>query len=181
MDEPASRSFILIPEPLPAREQHGFQRTTCGCEFCRAPCRHIPGSLDVADLARLCPSDADLFSWAEEHLRAITDKSYPTLVPARQASGECHWLIGGGCGVHANAPYGCAFFDTHMSAEEADRRAAATIAARREDESQQGPYYRVWRHLIDRGLTCPSGDRAGLGQEYRRLRRTLERHRRRRT
>src|SRR5205807_19611 len=67
------------------RAQFDFRRTRCGCEFCTAPCRHIPGSLDVSDLSRLCPPTQDLFSWAEEHLVALTDKPFPTLVPARQA------------------------------------------------------------------------------------------------
>ena len=98
-----------------AREEYGFRRTVCGCECCRAPCRHVPGSLDVTDLVRLCPPPLDLFVWAEQHLRAVVDKPYPTLVPARGPGGHCHWLFEGQCVVHENAPYSCAFFDTHMT------------------------------------------------------------------
>lgn len=161
------------------REQFGFRRTVCGCEFCRAPCRHIPGSLDVADLPRLCPPGQDVFAWAEQHLRALTDKPFPTLVPARQANGHCHWLVAGQCAVHAHAPYSCAFFDSHQSEAEVQRRSAATIEARRQDAAQNGLYYRVWRHLCEKGLIGPSGDRAGLATELRRLHRRAERQQRR--
>ena len=55
------------------REQYGFRRTRCGCDLCRAPCKHIPGSLDVEDLLRLCPENRDPFEWAEEHLTNDVD------------------------------------------------------------------------------------------------------------
>jgi hypothetical protein len=152
------------------REQHGFTRTVCGCEVCRAPCRHLPGSLDVADLLRLCPDNEDPFSWAEQHLRALTDKEFPTLVPARLPNCHCHWLYEGQCVVHENAPYGCAFFDTHMAPEEVERRSAATIQARKDDEATKGLYYRVWVHLCKKGLTGKSGDRTALGEEMEQIR-----------
>src|SRR5262245_41659517 len=155
------------PDHLPPREQYGFRRTRCDCTLCAVPCRHMPGSLDVADLARLCPEGQDLFAWAELHLRALTDKSYPTLVPARAANGHCHWLVEGRCAVHENAPYGCAFFDLHQSDAEADRRAAATLKARRDDAASNGLYYRLWLYLCRRGLTVPSGNRAGIIEEVK--------------
>ena len=162
-------------ESPPPREQHGFRRTVCGCALCAAPCRHIPGSLDVADLDRLCPAGRDLFAWAEEHLRAVTDKSFPTLVPARGLGGPCHWHFDGRCAVHEAAPYSCAFFDAHMAAEEVQQRSAATIAARRADAAAEGLYFRVWRHLCGKGLTCLSGDREALAEEVRRMQREAER------
>lgn len=161
----------------PLREQYGFRRTSCACVWCAAPCRHIPGSLDVTDLPRLCPAGQDVFAWAEEHLRALTNKPYPTLVPARQANGHCHWFFEGKCAVHEHAPYGCAFFDVHMTAEEADRRAAATIQARREDAARQGLYYRVWLHLCRKELIGRPGDRIGLAQEIRQIQRNRARSR----
>ncbi len=161
------------------REQHGFRRTTCACAFCQAPCRHLPGSLDVEDLARLCPPDQDLFSWAEQHLRALPEKPFLTLVPARQANGQCHWFVDGRCAVHEAAPYGCAFYDLHMSEAEAERRSAATIQARRADEARKGLYYQVWRQLCRKGLIGPPGDRDGLAEDLAKLRRRVERNRRR--
>lgn len=129
----------------------------------------MPGSLDVADLARLCPAETDVFAWAEEHLRAIVDKPFPTLVPARQANGHCHWLYEGRCLVHEKAPYSCAFFDAHMTEAEIERRSAATIAARQADAAANGPYFRVWSYLARRGLVVKSGDRAALAEEVRRI------------
>lgn len=162
-------------EAAPNRELHGFSRTTCGCEICRVPCRHVPGGLDPADLPRLCPPGQDLLAWAEEHLRALTDKPFPTLVPARQASGACHWLFDERCAVHDQAPYGCAFFDTHMSKPEADQRYRATVEARKQDAASEGLYYRVWRHLRQRGLIGRPGDRAAMNEEMSRLCRTADR------
>ncbi|MGE3807439.1 MAG: hypothetical protein AB7K24_22475 [Gemmataceae bacterium] len=160
-------------------QQHGFERTVCGCEFCRAPCRHIPGSLDVSDLERLCPPGRDIFAWAEEHLVALVDKSCPTLVPARGVNGHCHWLFQDLCVVHENAPFGCSFFDSHMSDEEAKIRADATMQARRDDAQANGLYYRVWMHLQARGRVGRSGDRDGLADDVRKLQRTINKNMRR--
>jgi hypothetical protein len=111
-----------------------------------------------------------VFRWAEEHLRAIVDKGYPTLVPARGMNGHCHWLFAGRCAVHPVAPYSCAFFDAHMAEAEIDRRSAATIQARREDAAANGLYFRVWLHLCGKNLIGPLGDRVGLAEEVRSLR-----------
>jgi hypothetical protein len=165
---------------LPAvRQEHGFRRTECACPLCAAPCRHIPGGLDPADLARLCPPGQDVFAWAEQHLRALTDRPYPTLVPARGPDGSCHWLFQGRCAVHANAPYGCAFFDTHMSPDEVERRYAATVAARQEDAAAGGLYHRVWQHLCRRGLVGRRGNGADLARDLHQFIRGARRNRRR--
>jgi hypothetical protein len=138
----------------------------------------MPGSLDISDLPRLCPAGQDVFAWAEQHLRALIDKPFPTLVPARQADGHCHWLYHGKCAVHEVAPYGCAFFDSHLDASEVKRRSAATIQARRADALNNGLYYQVWLHLCARGLSAKSGDRASLAEERRNILRDAERRRR---
>jgi hypothetical protein len=154
----------------PLRQVHGFRRTVCGCLLCQAPCRHVPGSLDLADLTGLCPPGQDLFTWAEEHLRAVVDKGYPTLVPARGIDGACHWLFEGRCAVHAAAPYSCAFFDAHMSEEEIERRSWATIVARKHDAAANGIYFQTWTRLVQKGLIAPSGNRTALEAEVGRLR-----------
>ncbi len=169
----------MQPVDLAGREHHGFRRTVCACALCAAPCQHIPGSLDTSDLTRLCPEGRDVLEWAEEHLRAVTDKPFPTLVPARGINGHCHWHFDGKCAVHENAPYGCAFFDAHMGEEEVQKRSAATIAARRDDAAAGGLYYRVWLHLCRKGLTSPSGDREALIEEVLRNRREADRRLRR--
>lgn len=99
---------------LPIRTEFGFQRTTCACELCSFWCRIMVPS----DLQRLCPPGADLMTWAKEHLRASQGfrvvnpmtgamLQIPSLVPAKQANGHCHWLQPDGrCGVHENSPFG---------------------------------------------------------------------------
>jgi hypothetical protein len=181
MSEPSDRLLALptLPTSQPAREMYGFRRTECACSFCRAFCHHVPGTLAVGDLLALCPPDQDVFRWAEDHLRALTDKPEPALVPRRQANGHCHWLVNGLCAVHAQSPFGCAFFDSHMDEAEVERRRLATRLDRQKDARENGPYVRVWRHLVQKGLTAPSGDRDGLGVELNRLRRAPERRQRR--
>ncbi len=161
------------------REAFGFRRTQCACELCRAYCRHVPGTLDPADLPRLCPPPQNLLAWAEQHLRALVGRGYPALVPAPQANGHCHWHFDGKCAVHENAPYSCAFFDAHMLQDEVDRRVAATLQAIREDEAVTGPYSRVWLHLQRKGLIGKGGDRDALLAEARQARRRAERSQRR--
>jgi hypothetical protein len=126
--------------------------------------------LDVVDLSRLCPTGRDLFSWAREHLRAVIDKGYPTLVPLRAPGGACHWLVDGRCAVHAAAPYSCAFFDAHMTEEEIERRSRATVQARKQDAAARGLYFQVWSWLVRQNLTVASGDRAALARAVAQLR-----------
>jgi hypothetical protein len=153
------------------QEVHGFRRTQCGCALCQVYCRHLPGALDPSDLARLYPPGSDLFAWAEEHLRALVDKSYPTLVPARREDSSCHWYFAGQCAVHEHAPYGCAFFDAHQPQAEVSRRREATVQAIRQDAAADGLYVQVWRHLRRKGLIGRPGDRAALFREMQRIRR----------
>jgi hypothetical protein len=166
-------------EAVPARQEYGFQRTECACGFCRAYCKHMPGTLDPTDLSRMCPPGEDLLAWAEVHLRALVDQSYPVLVPARGPFGHCHWYFEGRCAVHQVAPFSCAFFDSHMSANEAQRRIAATIQACRDDAAAGGEYQRVWLHLCRKGLIGRRGDRVALAAELREIERSTERNRRR--
>jgi hypothetical protein len=126
-------------------------------------------------LLGLCPAGREVFEWAEEHLRAVPDKPFPTLVPLRRPDGQCHWHVDGRCAVHENAPYSCAFFDCHLSDAEVQRRSAATIQARRKDQAARGLYYEVWLHLCRLGLTALPGDRAALDAEWAKMRRNSER------
>lgn len=160
------------------REVHGFRRTTCGCDFCKTYCQHLPGALDPSDLLRLCPREEEVFAWAEQHLRAHADRGYPSLVPARNLLGHCHWYFDGQCVVHASAPFSCAFFDTHQSDAEVEERVAATVRACREDAAANGLYFRVWQYLSARGLIAPRGDRAALMREMRAIQRRMEGSRR---
>jgi hypothetical protein len=151
------------------REAFGFRRTACACELCQVYCRHMPGTLDPGDLARLCPPGQDVFAWAEQHLRALVDRGYPALVPLAFQSGACHWYYEGKCAVHENAPYSCAFFDAHMAQGEVNRRVVATLRAIEKDTEGEGLYYRLWVYLGKRGLIGRGGDRAALLAEARKL------------
>jgi predicted DsbA family dithiol-disulfide isomerase len=164
----------LTTDPGSPEDRYGFPRTRCGCDFCSAYCRHIPGRLGVFDPARLCPQGQDVFAWAEQHLQAVIDRPFPKLVPVKQANGHCHWYIDGKCTVHENAPYGCAYFDAHMSSEEVKKRSKAADQASLDDAKADGLHYRIWRHLRDRGLTRSSGDRAPLEVELLRIRLSMQ-------
>jgi hypothetical protein len=129
----------------------------------------MPGTLDSSDLSRLCPAGQDVLAWAEMHLRAVTDSPLPALVPARHPWGHCHWYFEGRCAVHDNAPFGCAFFDSHMSQEEIETRAAIHAQAIRQDIGSNGLYVRTWRHLVAKGLTCRRGDRGQVDGEVHKL------------
>lgn len=159
-----------LPLPLndPTRSEFGYPRTVCACPDCGAGCRHLPGYLVPADLDRLrdhlAPGE-DLLSWASRHLlaspgalvaRAGTVFRIPTLVPARRSDGACLFLTEAGhCGIHAVAPFGCAFFDTHMAVSAADARSSAGLRAVLGDWLAGGPYSRVWRALAAEGLLAP--------------------------
>ncbi|MBY0456886.1 MAG: hypothetical protein K2V38_06085 [Gemmataceae bacterium] len=162
------------------REEFGFARTACDCQACKAWCRHQPGYLVPSDLDRLVPPGADPFAWAEEHLRASAGfvgfsagelVVAPSLVPAKGAGGACHWLSGGHCQVHAAAPYGCAFFDQHMSGQEGESRSQSARAARAEAFRSGSLYAQVWSHLREQGLTYRTGprDREKVGRAIRRV------------
>lgn len=168
-----------MTDPPSLRECLGFRRTECGCASCQVFCRHLPGALDPSDLSRLCPPGQELFAWAEQHLRALLGKPYPTLVPARRQGGGCHWYFDGKCVVHEDAPYCCAFFDAHMPEAEVARRVAATVQTIQQDVATGGLYYQVWRHLCRKGLTGRSGDRAALLREVQKIKRRAESHSRR--
>jgi hypothetical protein len=140
----------------------------------------MPGTLDPSDLPELCGQQGDIFAWAEEHLRALVDQPYPTLVPARDLQGHCHWYFDGRCAVHDRAPFSCAFFDSHQSDAEVVRRVATTIQACQDEVVSNGLYYRLWLHLRGKGLIGKRGDRSALRAEMRRIERQSERQRRRR-
>lgn len=152
---------------------HGFVRTKCSCEFCAVPCRHVPGGLTIADLQNLCSENKEVFDWAKEHLRALTNKPFPVLVPARQSNGHCHWYVDGRCQVHEHAPYGCAYFDSHQSEQEVAERYQAMTKARTEDLKNNGLYTRVWQYLCFLGLTDNPGSKSAMAKEYEKLRQTL--------
>jgi hypothetical protein len=81
----------------------------------------MPGFLIPSDLERMIPAGEDAYLWADKHLLAspgalaIRDGQtfrIHTLVPAVKKDGSCIHLTGQlRCGIHAVAPFGCAYFD----------------------------------------------------------------------
>lgn len=113
-----------------------FERTVCACDDCSKFCRLQPGHLIPRDLERI--SEAQGFSspfllkpllWASPgaivgyqgtgntwHIGTITPR-------LRKPSGRCVFLNDdGACVVHEVAPFGCAYFDEHMTDEEHQQR-----------------------------------------------------------
>ena len=128
-------------------------------------------------------------TWAREHLRASQGfrvvnpmtgilLQIPSLVPAKQANGHCHWLQPDGqCGVHENSPFGCAFVDQHMKdsvAEKQKRRAGRTGSPWRTFEADGLRTPRVWHMLMAEGLTG-GGEHAEAMAELRRIKAKLAR------
>lgn len=130
----------------------------------------MPGFLVPSDLIRLYGLLGDgmfahLREFAEKYLRASPGATaltadgvtqIPTLVPARKEDGSCIFLTEtGGCGIHAVAPFGCRFFDDHMSQAEGDKRATAGLVDIMANRVVNGDYTKVWHHLHNLGLDAP--------------------------
>jgi hypothetical protein len=150
-----------------ARTEFGFSRTVCACHACTLYCRHMPGYLIPADLERihqhLSPGE-DLVVLARRHLLASPGAlvlrrglplRIPTLVPARRLGGACVFLTDAAqCAIHAVAPFGCAFFDSHMPPAEADRRSMRGLQAILDAWNAGDAYARLWVALADAGFVA---------------------------
>lgn len=110
-----------------------FARTTCACATCVQCCRDQPGHLRPGDFARitahlaLTPAEAPAYFWASPGALAMntaTGRQFRigTITP-RRVRGRCVFLDQDDrCRVHAVAPFGCAYFDTHQQLAEGHRR-----------------------------------------------------------
>jgi len=162
----------MAKRPLPAidrsRSEFGYFRTVCACAACVRNCRHMPGYLIPADLERLrlqLAAGEALLDWARKHLLASPGAKVAqggrvfrirTLVPARRPDGACTFLTAQDrCGIHAVAPFGCAFFDMHMADAEANRRSCRGLQAVREAWIHGGLYAQLWLALHNEGRRAP--------------------------
>jgi hypothetical protein len=155
------------------RTQYGMIRTTCACTVCVNNCRHMPGYLVPDDLDRLLPDDRDWHGkllWASQHLRAsegaraVKDGQeirIPTIVPAHRADLSCHWLGDDSrCKVHADSPFGCAFFDCRDTVDRDNGREGLIDVYKtwyEADSENIGRlrYAQVWIYLHSAGLIAP--------------------------
>jgi hypothetical protein len=162
-----------LPVVDPARSEFGFDRTQCACLECTRSCHHIPGYLVPADLDRVrrfLTPDQDLWAWTKQNLLASPGAivmsrgqtfRIPTLVPARRPDGACVFLTDASqCAVHSVSPFGCAFFDSHMTHFEADRRSKRGLQAVLEAWDASGLYAHLWVALAGDGLVAPSPELA---------------------
>lgn len=130
-----------------------FTRTTCACAACVQCCKDQPGPLAPGDLERIAahlgetPEQAKAHFWASPgavvlDLRTGRQARIGSITPRRE-NGRCVFLDAHDrCRVHAVAPAGCAYFDTHMSAVEGQRRGAVIVTL------QQAPDYQALRSTL---------------------------------
>lgn len=167
-----------------------FQRTSCDCERCKAPCRVAPGFLGVGDLDRLqielkIPS-AQFDQWAREHLaagdgRKVAHKGQvfvcPVIVPQQfEGVGHCAFFQGDQCTVHAAKPIGCSHQNQcePEAGEGAVRLALLEVAEEwlRVERGGQSNYAALWNFLDVSGRNAiPTRTRnARLSDELERVR-----------
>lgn len=146
-----------------------FERTVCDCNDCKECCRHMSGVLHPDDLKPMMEllGHTSLLAFARENLMAspgaiALDRTtgrrinIPTLVPARKEDGRCIFLNDKEqCMIHAVAPFGCAFFDTHMGMREGDRRSNYLHTSIQNAHKYNTEYAYVWRKLKQMGRMVP--------------------------
>lgn len=135
------------------RTEFGVPRSTCGCGDCRTNCQFMPGFLIPEDLHRIIPNNVEPFMWAESNLLAspgaLVQKDgerfrIPTLVPAVKSDGSCINLTNAGaCGIHAVAPFGCAFFSCVPEVPGLSAAGIWSIYTKPPEHL----YHRLWCHL----------------------------------
>src|SRR5262245_8688875 len=130
-----------------------FPRTSCACADCQSCCREQPGSLAAGDLERIADYLKQSVSailhkfWASPGslaLRLTTGEWIRTgTITPQLRHGRCVFLTAAGeCSIHPVAPAGCALFDTHMSAVEAQPRSQWLA------RSQSSPEYQSLRRTL---------------------------------
>lgn len=124
-----------------------FVRTTCACSECVACCKRQPGPLAPGEFERIAEFLGEDRETAKRHFCAspgalVMDTStgrqfrIGTITP-RMERKRCVFLDEQDrCRIHAVAPFGCAMFDTHMSAAEGRRR-GSWLAAEQQDDGYQ--------------------------------------------
>jgi Fe-S-cluster containining protein len=107
-----------------------FKRTVCACETCVSCCKSQPGYMipgDAEKIAAHLGEPVEQYLWASpgaKVMNTVTRAITPigTITP-RMQDGKCVFLAEDGkCRVHPVAPFGCAFFDTHMGPVEGNMR-----------------------------------------------------------
>ena len=125
-----------------------MNRTTCACKDCVACCKRQPGPLISGDMERIAKhlgldieSVKQLFKASAGSLIGIRGGGImriPTITPKQKEDGSCIFLDERDrCRIHPVAPFGCAYFDTHMSRDEGDKRCKYAICQHAKPEYQK--------------------------------------------
>lgn len=149
------------------RSEFNFKRTECACDECVRNCEFISGYLVPSDLQRIADhlGESDLVSFALEHLFASPGATIclsgeihqiPTIVPARNRDGVCHFLKNGRCTIHAVSPFACRYFDHSQSKEEADAISLRGLMEIAKAWQRGDIYARLWMLLRETGRNAPS-------------------------
>lgn len=100
----------------------------------------------------------------------VSEFRIPTIVPAVRlgvsTGNACVWYdrTNGMCGIHADAPYGCAFFDDHMGTSDADKRSRDGLQAIMDDWKRGGLYSRLWGYLDRQGCVARPPEHLRTGE-----------------
>lgn len=116
----------------PSTSEPPFTRTKCACTACVACCKRQPGALIRRDFARIirwyeerqsCTAEV-AFAWFKRQFWAspgalVKDVDGVThrvgTITPRFRKGRCVFLNEKDrCDIHEVAPFGCAYYDTHM-------------------------------------------------------------------
>ncbi len=93
-------------------------------------------------------------------------REVPNITPARKEDGTCVFLSADKkCTIHAVAPYGCAFFDSHMSEKRGDMVSSEGVRTNMQDFDAEGEYSLLWYYLHPLGKINPPVEQ--LRQETR--------------
>lgn len=162
----------VMATPPQSRTEFGYSRTVCACPDCTINCSFIPGYLVPDDLVRIAEKVGanGVLDFAERYLLASPGatigcsatgqtRQIRTLVPARHGNGRCCFLKGDSCAIHDVSPFGCAFFDSHQTTEDANERSLEGLAAI-DEEWGRGPgesvYATIWEILFEAGRVAPA-------------------------
>jgi len=153
-----------------AQVPDGMERTKCGCHDCTAGCKAMPGCLIPGDIERIqghvgdvsgefvlshfVVSDGALVR--KEFVDRTVEFRVPTIVPAQKPDGSCVFLdVDDKCSIHEVAPFGCAYHDTHMTAEVAAPRSEFCVATQIESHKNGTPYSSWCTLMAELGLVAP--------------------------
>lgn len=125
-----------------------FTRTKCCCDACVKCCKRQPGPLMPGDLERIAEHRGETVEQAKENFWASPGslvkntatgevERIGTITP-KYRKGRCVFLNENDrCSIHEVAPFGCAYFDTHMTDLTAMPRSVWLAIATRDPAYQQ--------------------------------------------